>query len=331
MDTEEILVSVIIPVYNVELYLQECIDSLCSQTYKHLEIILVDDGSTDASGRICDQAAEQDKRIRVFHKKNAGVSAARNTGLDHMHGQYVCFSDSDDICAPSAIEKMMKICEETQASMVVGDYRDFVDTPDFSSSGERHIEVFPGRDVVKRLIGKEHIRFTVVYGKVFRRELFQNYRFPLGMIHEDEEFSYRILYQAERVAICSEAVYGYRLRPESITTAAYKKQRLQVLDIARRRVDFFEEHEEPYLAQNFKWVYAMLLLQHYPRVKKNLNDPILAGDIKKEFRRIAPELLAAPDLSGKRKLMTAFFCVLPNAYAPFMNAKVKSIKSVRHS
>lgn len=330
MDTDKILVSVIVPVYNVKAYLQACIDSLCTQTYKNLEIILVDDGSTDGSGSICDEAAERDDRIRVIHKENTGVSDARNAGLDHMHGEYVCFSDSDDIYAFDGIETLLKACEKTKASMTVGNYRDFLDVPDFSMSGQKCVETFSGCDVVKRLIGKEHIRYTVVHGKIYRKELFEKFRFLSGKIHEDEDFAYQVLYQAERVTIISDVVYGYRVRSESITTTAYKRPRLQVLDIARRRVEFFEKHSETYLAQNFKWIYAMLLLQHYPRVKKDLKDPELAKMIKKEFRKTVPELLKAPELSGKRKLMTAAFSVIPDGYAPFMQIKEKSIKSVRN-
>ena len=327
-DPKEILVSMVVPVYNVEDYLQECIDSICAQTHHNLEIILVNDGSTDSSGEICDRAAERDARIRVFHNPNGGVSAARNTGLDQANGEYICFSDSDDVCAPFFVEHMLQACLQERADIAVGNYEEYEDTIVFSPASDVKAQVYSGRDAVRHLIGKEHIKYTVVYDKLYKSELFQNIRFPEGLIHEDEDFSYRILYEAEKVVDLQETIYGYRTRSGSITTSDYSEKRTAVLDIAQKRVEFFQERNEAPLKDAFQWVYALLLLQHYPRIKKDLHRPKQAKKMKQEFRKLAPELLRSPYLSRKKKCVIAVFRFFPGQYAWAMDAKEKLSKMI---
>ena len=330
MDHQSILISIIMPVYNVKDYLGRSIRSIENQTYHNLEIILVDDGSTDGSAEICDMAAEKDARIRVIHKENSGVSDARNMGLEQVHGQYVSFLDSDDVYAPYAIEYLLNGILSCNADISIGEYRGFEDEIIFEPSTENEPCIISGREAVRRMIGKEHIRYTVVHNKLFKTELIRHFRFLSGKIHEDEEFMYRILYSASKIATIDQTVYGYRKRPQSITTAKYRRSRLHVLEIAKERAEFFRQQGDRELSENFSWVYAMLLLQHYPKVRKDLKDRALAKKLRNEYRNAVPELLHAPSLSGKRKIMTAVFYVVPGLYAPLMNIREKSIKNVRN-
>ena len=331
MADKNILISIVVPVYNVEKYLESCIKSLKDQTYKNLEILLIDDGSTDRSGKICDMAAENDTRIRVIHKENSGVSDTRNMGLDQVHGQYVSFLDSDDIYAPYAVDCLLKAILSCDADISTGEYQDFEEDIAFEPTVGNKPCVISGREGVRRMIGKEHIRYAVVHNKLFKTELIRNFRFLSGKIHEDEEFMYRIMYSAEKIVTIAQTIYGYRMRPGSITTAKYNRNRLDILAIARKRVEFFRQQSDWELCENFSWVYAMLLLQHYPKVRKDLKDPELAGKLKKEFRDAVPELLHASSLSRKRKIMTAVFYVFPGQYAFLMDMREKSLNSIRHS
>lgn len=331
MRDEEILVSVIIPVYNVEKYLENSIDSVCAQSHRNLEIILVNDGSTDSSGELCDLAAEKDKRITVLHKHNGGVSAARNWGLDHAHGQYVSFMDSDDVYAPYAVEALLRVCREHDAEIAVGDYQDFKEDPVlFDKKPSSAPQVYHRREALMQMIGKDHIKYTLVNNKIYRADIFKNLRFLEGKIHEDEDFMYQAIYQAEKIVDLHQTVYGYRSRPESITTSDYSEKRMSVMEIARKRTEFFKAHGEDKLAVQFQWVYAMLLLQHYPRVKKDLKRPDLAKRILAEYRKTAPELLRSPVLNRKKRMMVWFFRLVPSWYAPMMDWREKSIKHDRN-
>ena len=329
MEKQKILVSIIVPVYNVKEYLDSCILSILNQTYENLELILVDDGSTDGSARVCDLAAKKDARIRVLHKENSGVSDARNMGLDQAHGQYVSFVDADDILAPYAVDCLLDASLSCDADISVGEYQNFERKIVFERSVGNKPCIISGREAVRRVIGKEHVRYTVVHNKLFKAELVQNFRFVSGKIHEDEEFMCRILYSAPKIATIAQVIYGYRTRPNSIMSSKYSRQRLSILKFAADRAEFFLQQGDQELYENFSWVYAMLLLQHYPRVRKDLNDPALAKKLKKEFQAIVPGLLHASSLSGKRKLMTAAFYAFPGQYAPLMDIRQKSIKNVR--
>ena len=330
MDHQKILISVIIPVYNVKKYLESSIRSIKDQTYKNLEIILVDDGSTDGSGQICDMAAEKDARIRVIHKENSGVSDARNMGLDQVHGQYVSFLDSDDVYAPYAMDCLLNAILSCDAEIATGEYRKFEEEITFEPSVGNKPCIISGREAVSRMIGKEHIRYAVVHNKLFKTELLRDFQFLSGKIHEDEEFMYRILYSARKIATIAQVIYGYRTRPDSIMSSKYNRNRLNILEIAKERANFFRQQGDRELCENFSWVYAMLLLQHYPKVRKDLKDPDLARKLRKEYQQTVPELLHAPSLSGKRKLMTAVFYAFPGQYAPLMEMREKSIKNVRN-
>ena len=331
MDKSAILISIVVPIYNVEKYLQSCIDSLCAQTHKNLEIILVDDGSSDESGRICDAAAEKDSRIRVIHKSNSGVAEARNVGLNQIHGEYVSFSDSDDVYAPYFVDCLLDACLQSGAEISVGKYENFYDEISFDRKSEYAYGVITGKEAVEKLIGREHIRYTIVNNKLYEAQLVQDIRFLAGKIHEDEDFMYRMLYKAKKVCTVDAMIYGYRIRPNSITTAYFRENRMDVLEIAKKRAEFFLSREEQHLYINFQWTYAMLLLQHYPRARKELKDPVLAGNLIKEYRKIAPELISSPHLSKKRKLMTAVFFGIPKQYTCIMERRQKSIKEWREN
>ncbi len=216
----EPLVSVIIPVYNVFSYIREALDSVLHQTYRHLEIILVDDGSDDGSGTICDEY-RSDERMVVIHQANRGLSGARNTGLDRMTGDYVAFLDPDDAYQPDMISRMLDVVMETGAELGTCGF-DILETDGRMSEARRKERILPGKERV--LTAQEafealaEIRFVPsVWSKLYKAELWKEIRFPQGCVYEDLAVLPYILEKCSRIAVIRQPLILYRQRKGSIT------------------------------------------------------------------------------------------------------------------
>jgi len=220
------MISVVIPVYNVEKYLAESVESVLGQSYTDYEIILVDDGATDSSGRMCDEFAQKDSRIRVIHQKNGGLSAARNTGLKAARGAYVYFLDSDDYIEEYTLERLAALAESEQADVVFFDGYVFFDEcePDdnvFRYVREETYEPCSGREMLLQLLQNDEYR-TAVPLMLFRTDYLRGngLQFEEGIIHEDELFTFLVYNADGRVAHCHEQFYARRMRPASIMTSS---------------------------------------------------------------------------------------------------------------
>ena len=226
-------VSIVIPVYNVEKYIKECVDSAINQTYKNLEIILVDDGSTDSSGKICDEYSIVDDRIVVIHRKNGGLSAARNTGLDVASGEYVYFLDSDDYIEENSVENLVNTIEKENAEFVFFDgyvfYTDCeADGKSYSYSRKKLHNTNKGRIVLCDLLECEEYR-TAVPLTFFKTDYLRDnkIKFYEGILHEDELFTFQVFNANGIVAHCHEELYARRIRPSSIMTASAMSRRFE--------------------------------------------------------------------------------------------------------
>lgn len=232
-------VSVIIPIYNVEKYLDECISSTVSQTYRELEIILIDDGSTDSSGKLCDEWALRDDRIRVVHKEHGGPSDARNVGLDLSGGDYIFFVDSDDIVADTAIERMLTEAERTGADICSCGIESRYD------DGRCEKYRIPPLDGDSELFLRNLYRDTrvpvSVWNKLYRREIWEEIRFPVGKICEDAFTTCRLLDRAEHLVQILDALYYYRIRSGSIMTSAFRAERMDEEKAWRYNYEFIRE------------------------------------------------------------------------------------------
>lgn len=216
-----VLVSVLIPVYNVAAYLDDCMKTVISQTYGRLEIILIDDGSTDGSGVICDRWKSTDDRIHVIHQSNQGLSAARNTGLDYAHGDYVVCIDSDDFVEPTLVEHALNACISCDASMAMYTYDCVNETKD-ESWKPIEARYFPDSpyltaDCVLNLLLTSKLTFFA-WKFLAKRSLYEHdrIRFPVGRKYEDVGTTYRLVAQAERIAMLAEPLLHYRQREGSI-------------------------------------------------------------------------------------------------------------------
>lgn len=233
------LISVIIPVYNVEEYLCRCVDSVLDQTYRNTEILLVDDGSPDNCPAICDEYARQDARVRVLHQENKGLSGARNAGIDVAKGQWLAFVDSDDYLAPDFLERLLEACERTGSDLSVCRW-EYVRGEKIPEHGTGETRVYTGREMLANLYLPDGAYFVVAWNKLYRRELFEEIRYPLGRIHEDEATTYRIYDKVRKAAYVDRSLYGYFVTPVSITRG-FNPRRMDWVTAVGERIDFFEE------------------------------------------------------------------------------------------
>ncbi|MBD5132890.1 MAG: glycosyltransferase [Clostridiales bacterium] len=244
------LVSVIVPVYNVEKYLARCLDSIVGQTYRNLEIILVNDGSTDRSGEICLQYAQSDPRIRLFTQENQGQSAARNVGLDHMKGEYIHFVDSDDYISPQIIEILLDKLLQYDVPIAACDFLKVAANDDNAA-----LDMIPvaqvdfckkmSRDEVFDLIGTANVsKFVTPCGTIYNKKIFETLRYPVGRIYEDEFLFHHIYSQADAVCCVDLRLYAYRQSLTSTTRkdGVWRVRSKDFVDMALDRLAFFQQY-----------------------------------------------------------------------------------------
>lgn len=238
------LISVIIPVYNVETCFSECMDSVIAQTWKELDIILIDDGSTDSSGKICEEYAAMDSRIHVIHQKNQGLSGARNTGLSEVSGDWIVFVDSDDRVNPVMMEKMWEIAHKQKTKMVVCGMFSFRESENgYIKDGELLLgdgvwsekEYWDYYDIGGPMI------CDVVWNKLYKADLWKNERFIPGKLNEDALIMHRIVGQCKTISTVGETLYEYRLRGKSIMHQDYNVRRLDVVEAYLTRTEYLTE------------------------------------------------------------------------------------------
>lgn len=220
---EKELISVIVPVYNAEKYLQKCLDSILEQTYKNLEIIIINDGSTDNSGQICQEYEKQDDRIVYIEKENSGVSDTRNAGMNRMTGPYVTFVDSDDWLEPNYVKFLYEKLIEHQADIVVGNYTSFNESNSvfyFHTSADYYEKVYDNKSVIPCLYdAKELLKSALIvpWGKIYKKEIIANFRFPIDRIGEDALFNLKALLDSKKVVYVNKSAYIYRVREGSLS------------------------------------------------------------------------------------------------------------------
>ena len=239
------LISVIIPIYNVEPHLHRCVDSICAQTYENLEIILVDDGSPDGCGEICEEYAARDGRVRVIHKPNGGLSDARNAGLDIMTGAYVAFVDSDDWIEPAMYERLLSHLINFQADMSVGGIVVEVEqgaSVTIEKSVDYGAEPFSETNVemMRRYLNSS----WAAWDKLYKADLFNEIRYPVGEINEDEAIVLQLLDRCKTVCYTNEIFYHYirRLNGQSITTSSFSTKKLVWPKHCRDNLAFVREN-----------------------------------------------------------------------------------------
>lgn len=267
------LVSVIVPVYNVEEFIKKCVDSILTQTYKNIEIILVDDGSTDRSGKICDAFLNIDKRIKVYHKKNGGLSDARNYGICHASGSYLVFVDSDDVVSNLYVEQLYNMCLKCGAQIAVGQciHCKTQENIEFDSSGK--IKLMSHKDAIISMLYQRDMLVSAC-AKMYKSEIFEDIRFPVGMLFEDSAIMYKLFEKADIIAVSDAKIYGYVHREDSITTQKFSKRDFDILHISKEIYSYYEDKDESLMkaAMSYLVVAGLRIYMNCPRKIQYQND-----------------------------------------------------------
>lgn len=226
------LISVIIPVYNVEKYIEKCIDSVLSQTYPNIEIILVDDGSPDQCGYICDEYAEKYEHIKVIHKKNGGLSDARNCGLEYVSGELLYFLDSDDFLAVDCIYILYECKIATNSQIAVSDLKKVYEYKKnilFNKMSEKRKYIVLSKEEALTSLFYQNLFDTSASNKLYERDLFNDINFPVGRIFEDLATIYKVFLKAEKISFVKNSGYFYLQRENSIEHSGYSSNKLDML------------------------------------------------------------------------------------------------------
>lgn len=288
-------ISIIIPVYNVEDYLSECVDSILNQTYENYEVLLIDDGSTDKSPQICDTYSEKNNKISVIHTRNRGLSAARNLGTEKAQGEYIFYLDSDDYVENNVLERMFKIVEQDNADIVCGNFMyTYLDRTVIAIKEEKEYEVLDTYSAMEQLVKGKKIQ-NFAWGKLIKKEIAQDHKFPVGKLFEDMYWTHYIIDQAGKVAIDYKSFVYYRQRDNSISYS-FNIKSLDQLDGMIQRKEFIEEKYPDLLigylnvmkknAKNLSWCVVrnlkkeqkkqgiLRLRKFYNLINKNINEDI---------------------------------------------------------
>ena len=314
------MVSIIVPVYNVEKYLKRCIESLICQTYKNVEIILVDDGSTDNSSTICDFYAQMDDRIKVIHKSNGGLSDARNAGIEVAKGEYFAFVDSDDYVSPDFIMLLIKACEENNADIAQCRCISVDGDEGYTSFREDYpVSCFSGYDMIKRIYTDNGVETIVIWSKLYRRHLYENIRFPKGKLHEDEFTSYKLFDNSNVVCLVAAELYFYRNNPNSIVRSQYKPERLAIFEALSERMEYFAVRKYDELISQTRYAYVKQLKIHITAMQSVLELSQQKSELTKQLKEMLPQVLKDNSISFPDKKELLLFVKL------YFLLKIKSI------
>ncbi|MBR1443324.1 MAG: glycosyltransferase family 2 protein [Firmicutes bacterium] len=233
------LVSIIVPVYNVEKYISRCIESLISQTYKNIEIILVDDGTQDKSGEICEKYAKKDKRIVVYHKENGGLSDARNYGIEKSNGEYLSFVDSDDYVDFDYIEFLYNLIKKGYKLSLCSLCIVYTSNNRICKKGNGKEIIVSGKNCIKMMCYHDEID-TSAYAKLYHKSLFENVKYPKGKLFEDIGTSYLLFDQCEKIICSFVPKYYYVIRDNSIVTSKFSEKKLDFIEMTDQMADYVQ-------------------------------------------------------------------------------------------
>lgn len=292
MNANRPLISIIVPVYNVEAYLRKCIDSILAQTYKSIEVILVDDGSSDQSPEICDNYAKEDSRVTVMHQKNGGLSDARNTGIEAVSGSWISFIDSDDWIEEDFIERLLNLATRHKADIGICGHRKVLEGGVVEATTIKpkpQATAMNNLDALRDLLTRQRCGGVMTWNKLYRAHIFtdNNIRFPKGRVHEDNFTTYKTLYYANKVAYMDEPLYNYLQRGDSIMGEPFSLKRLDILDAIDETEQFIDTHELP-LSEEITYYRAIICMQLLQKIylssshekftheEKNIRDSLIA-------------------------------------------------------
>lgn len=316
------LISIVVPIYKVEQYLRQCLDSICLQSYNNIEIILVDDGSPDRCGKICDEYAEKDSRIQVIHKVNGGLSDARNAGIDIATGKYIAFVDSDDWIEKTMFENLYNTALKEQADIVCcGRYLtdgEHVFSQNFMSNSRSYNR----QDAIEEiLLGKS--LDVAAWDKLYAKELFDGIRFPVGENNEDIATFYKLIAKANKIAHSGTCEYYYRNRADSITKIKYRERDCKIIIKNIDELELFLKKNYPFILpalQRYRALNVYCLLNKY--IKSNGKDNSSEYKFLLNMFKQVKKYFYSDEMIPKKEKMIAILTEM-GGYDLYLNIKQK--------
>ncbi|WEG11506.1 glycosyltransferase [Pullulanibacillus sp. KACC 23026] len=313
-------ISIIVPVYKSEACLETCVQSILKQSFSDFELILVNDGSPDSCGEMCEELSKKDKRIKVIHKKNGGAASARNAGLKRALGKYIAFVDSDDFIHYRMYECLYKVINENASDIAMCDFIKVSSNKKpackIKVNGEVKLEHYSNLEALEQLYSNtSNLRLVIPVNKLYKKHLFKGLEFKEGRICEDEFIIHEILYASQKVSYINETFYFYLQRPNSVMNAPYSVKRLDKVHALKERVDFFQSIKQPRLANLALRGYIDSFFWNYFLAKTNLsNCDKELRELKRQFSQFRYYFIRNPLLSWKHKLAIFIFMFNSNWY-----------------
>lgn len=326
------MISVIIPVYNVSFFLGECIESVCNQTFTDLEIILIDDGSTDESGMICDAYAQKDSRIKVIHQENRGLSGARNTGIMQAKGEYLVFIDSDDRVKQEMIQILYEVMQGCAAEIVICSHCTIQENAPKGFLFERRkfdiqdVEILSGRECVKKMYSPETVDMTVAWNKLYKRSMFEKLKYPDKRLHEDEFLTYKIMYPLKKCAYLKVPLYEYRIRKESIMGNKNIFRLKDKVDAFEEKYLFFEEKGDTELYYEALRRYETAIAEIILYLEDIQSEKDAVENFRDKFKEVYKERIADSQMASWHKLKYKIFMKNRMLYRILKNMSGRSKK-----
>ena len=328
------MITIVVPVYNVEKYLTRCVDSILNQTYADFELLLVDDGSPDNCGKICDEYAEKDSRIFVIHQKNGGLSAARNTGINWFYEQnrsnYITFLDSDDWLHPDYLRILMNGITENDVKTSVCNYKRVTD--------EIHHESYDNIEYVltspEDFLVNHSWQYNYAWGKLYHKDVFDDVRYPVGKNFEDTFTTYKVLHKCEKIAYTELQLYYYFLNEQGITRSPWKPSELVIFDAMQEQLQFYKDKG---LYKAFDKEFQLFVHHHayqIVRIRENKNDlhknKATLKEIKKALRNYLKENKNKFNVHNMTYSYESAYPVIMKLYALASKTKAKLLKNKFH-
>lgn len=296
------LISIIVPVYNVERYLEKCVNSIINQTYKNLEIILVDDGATDSSGNMCDELAKSDNRIKVYHKENGGLSDARNYGVERATGDYIGFVDSDDYIDSEMYEELYEAIKKENVDVVECNLKIIYPDRVELFTEQKYYNVYTKQEYLE-----EYLKIEKIFGsacvRLIKSDIAKKLKFPVGKLYEDTYYAYDLIEKVDRYVIMNNPYYNYLMRENSITNTKFNPRIFDLIEIVEKfRKTTYENYPGLKEAADCRKMYAYFSVLNSILLEENYRDNEYYSEILSYFKRNYISLLKNKYINRNRKL-----------------------------
>ena len=326
------MITIVVPVYNVEKYLSRCVDSILDQTYTDFELLLVDDGSPDNCGKICDEYVKKDDRIFVIHQKNGGLSAARNTGIDWFYKQnrsnYITFVDSDDWLHPDYLKILLNGITENHVEISVCDFQRVIKEPPHKYYDRLNFELTSP----EAFLLNHFWQYNYACGKIYHKRLFEDVRYPVGKNFEDTYTTYKVLHKCEKLAYTDIQLYYYFQNEQGISHSPWKPSELVIFDAMQEQMQFYKEKN---LQKAFDKEFQLFVNHHayqIVRIKENKEDlkknKAILKEIKKALRKYLKENKAIFNVHNMTYSYEVAYPITMKLYALASKIKAKVQKTV---